>query len=234
MSYRRTVTCRHCWKTGHNKRGCPDYKKAAAEGNISEWDKLKPRRCSYCGKVGHDRRTCDELHKDKVSTILCNRKWVELVLKDLESCGVGVGSLLRLRQDAYSDNAGFFLAMVTGFKWENLFYKHPTKAWVKVKTFYGNFRKSYYYDEGSISFGDEHCPVFSEESDSSRPNVWNKMTLRGSACESKKIEVVSAHASSKELFKAVPAEILNGGGNGATDWFQGRQSANYYENGGGQ
>ena len=32
MSYKRTVRCSHCYQTGHNKSGCPEYK-----AKIEEW-----------------------------------------------------------------------------------------------------------------------------------------------------------------------------------------------------
>ncbi len=57
MSYNRTVRCSSCYKTGHNRTGCPELK-AAWEQDPESWQgkqwqrilaqKAKPRKCGYC------------------------------------------------------------------------------------------------------------------------------------------------------------------------------------------
>jgi len=232
--YRRPVTCRYCWKEGHNKRGCPKYKEDVGRGEVSEYSKLAPRRCSYCGLSGHDRRKCENLHQDKVTAILSNRKWIELVLKDLQKNGVGVGSLLKMKKERYYGSNDFFLAMVTGFKWENLFYRRPTKAWIKIKNFYGNKQQSYLYEEGHVSCGDAHCPHFDdasgdlyENSHDYKNQSWQKMKLQGSIDNSEQITIVST--VEQDLSRIAPTEVLNGG-IGIKDWFCGKQSSTYQDN----
>ena len=63
MSYNGTVRCGWCGQTGHNRRGCPEFKKhvakAAADGDRWAVDQLErkkrpsTRRCSWCGNKGH-------------------------------------------------------------------------------------------------------------------------------------------------------------------------------------
>ena len=223
-SYRRPVTCSYCYNTGHNKRGCPRYKEHAAAGNVSSYQKLAPRRCSYCAQTGHDRRKCEDLHNDKVNTILSNRKWIELVIKDMEDNGVGIGTLLKVKDGYHGSDAAFNLAMITGFNWDNLFIKHPTKAWVQIKNYYGSIQKSYYqYEDGFVSFKDAHCPRYPNDDNSN----WRGMNLESSIKHSKKITVVTP--VTQDLTKIAPAAILNGGV-GMEDWFMSRTSDEYHHN----
>jgi len=221
-SWRREVHCSYCYRPGHNKRGCPRYKEHVAEGKVSEHRQLKPRRCSYCGEEAHDRRTCQPLHDDKVNTILANRKWIELVLKDCEKNGLGVGTMLKI-----SDHYGydkFNLAMVVGFEWDNLFLKYPTKGWIKVKNYMGDQNtQSFFYEQGLISFRDEHCPsqVASKRDDSK----WRDLKLHGSLKQSKKIKIVSR--VKQNLNKVAPTRTLNGGV-GIEEWFNGRTHSQYH------
>jgi len=157
-----------------------------------------------------------------VNTILANRKWVELVFKDLEKNGVGVGSLLRITQDTYSySDSTFFLGMVTGFNWENLFYKRPSKAWIKIKNFYGQIKsRTYLYEEGHISFGEEHAVM-------DRTSGWRDLELVGSIEHCKKVQVVST--VDRPVSALAPAPVLNGGV-GIAHWFEGKQSSDYTDN----
>ncbi len=223
-SYRRAVTCSYCYRQGHNKRGCTRYKTDAAEGKVSSYHKLAPRRCSYCAKTGHDRRKCEDLHNDKVNTILSNRKWIELVIKDMEDNGVGIGTLLKIKDHHYGDGGQFNLAMITGFNWDNLFIKHPTKAWVQIKNYYGSLKKSFYqYEGGFVSFKDAHCPQYPNDDTSN----WRSMNLESSIKHSKKITVVTP--VTQDLTKIAPPAVLNGGV-GMEDWFLSRTSDEYHRN----
>jgi len=225
-SWRREVHCSYCYRPGHNVRGCPRYKEHVAEGKVSEHRKLKPRRCSYCGEGAHDRRTCQPLHDDRVNAILANRKWIELVLRDCEKNGLGIGTMLKIT-DPYSHDK-FNLAMVVGFEWSNLFLKYPTKGWIKIKNYMGNLKDNsnhYFYEQGLISFRDEHCPsqVAAKRDDSK----WRDITLNESLAESKKIKVVSG--VKQDLNKVAPTRTLNGGV-GIEEWFKERTSADYRDN----
>lgn len=102
MSWNGTVRCSHCYGTGHNKRGCPDRKKYAAE-NPDSWqakamkqdaERSKNRRCSYCAKKGHNRRGCVEL-KDRVRTdVAANKVYRNRFASEVERLGLGPGALI--------------------------------------------------------------------------------------------------------------------------------------------
>jgi len=197
-----------------------------AEGKVSEHRKLKPRRCSYCGDTAHDKRKCEKLHDDKINTILVNRRWIDLVLRDCEDNGLGIGAMLKIT-DPYSHDK-FNLAMVVGFEWGNLFLKYPTKGWIKVKNYMGDVHKNsnhYFYEQGLISFRDEHCPDVGHGMDAK--GSWRELRLQGSLSQSKKIRVVSG--VEQDLNKVAPNGVLNGGV-GVEEWFQGRTSPDYYSN----
>ena len=102
MSYSGTVTCGHCWQTGHNKRSCPKLKKYIDENPdtyTARAEKIRkesesPRRCSYCAKRGHNRATCPLLLKDVDNWQASNIKWVQRLVEVLEEEGVGLGALI--------------------------------------------------------------------------------------------------------------------------------------------
>jgi len=115
---------------------------------------------------------------------------------------------------------------VVGFEWDNLFIKYPTKGWIKVKNYMGDTnRQSFFYEQGLVSFRDEHCPsqVASKRDDSK----WRDIKLHGSLTQSKKIKVVSS--VNKDLNKVAPTRILNGGV-GIEEWFKDRTSSEYHNN----
>ena len=76
MSWNGTVHCSYCGQRGHNRLGCPERRKDAAEnpdGYIARQIKreeetrrraVEARRCSYCGEKGHNRRGCETLKQD--------------------------------------------------------------------------------------------------------------------------------------------------------------------------
>ena len=229
-NYRRPVTCSYCYHTGHNKRGCPRYKEHVAEGKVTEHRKLAPRRCSYCADTTHDKRKCEKLHDDKINTILVNRRWIDLVLRDCEDNGIGIGAMLKIT-DPYSHDK-FNLAMVVGFEWDNLFLKYPTKGWIKVKNYMGDIKSShhYFYEQGLISFRDEHCPALHDQRNLSCAldgGNWRELKLQGTLSENSKIRVVSR--VEQDLNKVAPNRILNGGV-GVESWFKDRTSADYRNN----
>lgn len=62
--------CSYCYKTGHNRRTCPDLKLYIEKNPDSyyarqaerkkEASKPSNRRCGFCGTVGHTKRTCGD------------------------------------------------------------------------------------------------------------------------------------------------------------------------------
>jgi hypothetical protein len=146
------------------------------------------------------------------------------VLRDCEDNGIGIGAMLKIT-DPYSHDK-FNLAMVVGFEWDNLFLKYPTKGWIKVKNYMGDIKSPhhYFYEQGLISFRDEHCPYLHDQMDSGK---WRELKLQGSLSANSKIKVVSG--VEQDLNKVAPNRILNGGV-GVEEWFKDRTSADYRNN----
>jgi len=97
MSWNGTVRCGHCYKTGHNKRGCPELKKHIAE-NPQSWEAQhgagKPRQCSYCDKPGHNRKTCAPRKTHEALYRSDNKLWRQAFEKWAISQGLGYGALI--------------------------------------------------------------------------------------------------------------------------------------------
>lgn len=219
---KRTITCGWCYQTGHNIRGCKKYKDYCEKNNATP-KMLQPRRCSYCGQTGHDKRKCGELEDDKTELILKNKKWIELILDDLMKAGVGVGAVLKTPNPFFAGS--FMVSVVTGFKWENLFIKYPTKGWIKVRNFQGDSQNAsalftHRVENGLLAFRDCHCPKDPK-------CFWKDVELSGSASTNRSIKVISK--VKQDIYKKIPAKILNGG-HGVGDWFKDRKSANFGKN----
>ena len=120
MSYKRTVRCRFCYKTGHNIKGCPERKAYIKEhlgDNTPEGRRAavlqeaydskssrRERRCKYCRSTGHDIRTCPDIaQKVAVMTDKCldaRRYFADRMVE----VGFGPGSLVRYRSERYWNN----------------------------------------------------------------------------------------------------------------------------------
>jgi hypothetical protein len=145
-------------------------------------------------------------------------------MKDMEDNGVGIGTLLKMKDGYHGSRTAFNLAMVTGFNWDNLFINYPTKAWIQIKNYYGSVRTSYYqYEDGFVSFKDAHCPQYPDGDKSN----WRGMTLDSSIRHSKKVQVMTR--VEQDLTRVAPPAILNGGV-GMEDWFMSRTSDEYHHN----
>jgi len=97
MSWNGTVRCGHCYKSGHNKRGCPEIKKKiAADPNC--WEAQhgagKPRQCSYCDKSGHNRKTCPPRKTHEALYRSDNQLWRRAFEKWAVAEGLGYGALI--------------------------------------------------------------------------------------------------------------------------------------------
>tara|TARA_R110002110_G_scaffold15567_4_gene69525 strand:- start:4508 stop:4954 length:447 start_codon:yes stop_codon:yes gene_type:complete len=147
-----------------------------------------------------------------------------LVLRDCEDNGLGLGALLKITDPYASDK--FNLAMVIGFEWDNLFIKYPTKGWIRVKNYMGDTnRQSFFYEQGLVSFRDEHCPskVAAHRDDSK----WRDLKLQGTLADNARVKVVSG--VEQDLNKVAPGRILNGGV-GIEEWFKDRTSSEFHNN----
>jgi len=97
MSWNGTVRCGHCYKTGHNKRGCAELKKHIA-ANPQGWEAThgagKARQCSYCDKPGHNRKTCAPRKTHEALYRSDNKLWRQAFEKWAISQGLGYGALI--------------------------------------------------------------------------------------------------------------------------------------------
>lgn len=104
MSWTGTVRCGHCYKSGHNIRGCDVLKaKAAADPNsyhADQWNQIqeskkRPKLCSYCKEPKHTRRTCVDLKENKETYIADGILWRKAFTKWISDKGIGPGTLVR-------------------------------------------------------------------------------------------------------------------------------------------
>ncbi len=103
MSWTGTVTCSHCYETGHNRRGCLKLKEYIKENPNSYHARAAQNRkrtyatraCTYCKEPGHTRRTCSEMKRHKAEWTEHNKKWCGLMDQMLRERGIGVGTLIR-------------------------------------------------------------------------------------------------------------------------------------------
>ena len=131
MSWNRTVRCSNCWKTGHNKSGCPDrkaqYEREKKENPESWWVKQyeadearrKTRACGYCKEEGHTKRTCKWIATDKARTVLMNKEWRENVLAYFKKQGLGIGALVQIEDRSWG-REGVENVMISDIFWKNL------------------------------------------------------------------------------------------------------------------
>ena len=107
MSWNGTVRCSHCYKEGHNQRGCPSLKEhmeARLANDPDDWRAkqyfekkkgAKVRRCTYCNLKGHNRATCPELKGAVSEWKHKNSNWRKAVIEELLAAGIGVGALIK-------------------------------------------------------------------------------------------------------------------------------------------
>ena len=143
--YKRTVRCRHCHQSGHNKSTCPDYaaqieRQRAAHGSdywmVADYDRKKAKRrngaerkCSYCDEKGHNRATCSVLKEHMAITQQKNNAFRALVIARLEALGFGLGSLVTaqrwkvptVREDVEGKPEYHYPAyVVTEIRWDHI------------------------------------------------------------------------------------------------------------------
>ena len=137
MSWNGTVRCSHCFKTGHNRRSCPELKKMREEALakpeeersysersiIYEAERRKQttvtRTCTYCGKEGHNRRSCEVL---KVHIGQVQKQEVafrKAFIQHLNDIGLNLGALItpESKDRGYSNKGAYF---VTQIKWQDV------------------------------------------------------------------------------------------------------------------
>jgi len=158
MSYTGTVRCRHCYKQGHNRAGCPDLKQRMQErleANPGDWEATeyfekkscsRKRTCSYCSAQGHNRKTCPVLKDDKHFLVKKLAQSRSQVLDVFEKEGFGVGSLVRLKE-AYWRDEDWTTSIVTAIAWDQITHEvvqteHPGHIRIMGRDVASNEQKS--------------------------------------------------------------------------------------------
>lgn len=139
MSYNRTVTCSHCWMSGHNRAGCPKLKEYIAN-NPNSYEasqrlskKNRPRKCSYCTLPGHNRKTCEMLSETRANLHARNKKFRAAVLTHLKNYGIGVGALAEWKEDSWGSPVfgAPIRGIVNSIRWREL------NIWQAATSYYG-------------------------------------------------------------------------------------------------
>lgn len=103
MSWSGTVTCSKCYESGHNRRSCPQLKKAwqddpegyeAREYLRHEASKKAPKTCSYCKTTGHTRAGCTEMKRHKLAYHRDALLFRKAIAKWMRETGLAVGALV--------------------------------------------------------------------------------------------------------------------------------------------
>jgi len=125
MAWNGTVRCSSCYKTGHNRRGCPSLKQyvkdnpdsyeARLSARKAEERKANPRRCSYCKVPGHTRRTCTTINEDRITLAEKLTATRAKLTEKLIEVGLGIGALVECSDGYYDRNLK--PALVTDASW---------------------------------------------------------------------------------------------------------------------
>lgn len=116
MSYSGTVRCGKCYESGHNRRSCPQLKRAwendpgcfeAREYLRHEASKKAPKTCSYCKVIGHTRAGCAEMKKHKLAYHQDAVLFRKAIAKWMRETGLAVGALIRAKDSQYYTETGY-------------------------------------------------------------------------------------------------------------------------------
>jgi len=122
LSWNNTVTCSWCYKTGHNKNGCPDRKEYiqrnpdSYEARRDQQRKSRGRKCGYCEETGHTRRTCPALKQDREGLMIKNIRMRAQVYNYLQEQGLAPGALFTVTHWNHGDST----AMVERIQWQKI------------------------------------------------------------------------------------------------------------------
>lgn len=137
MSWNNTVTCSYCYRSGHNRRGCPDRRARLDEALlkpeeqreyadlniIQEYERRsrdsRARKCTYCGKEGHNRRSCESLKAHIECVFKQEVAFRKAFVKHLNEINLNVGSLIVPAETdrGYIDDIPH---LVTSIEWDNI------------------------------------------------------------------------------------------------------------------
>ncbi len=183
MSWNGTVRCSWCYKTGHNKRSCPERKAYVQEAPDSYEAKMlelekkrssKPRACSYCGELGHNRRSCKTLKSDVAKISDLDLSYRRSFVEHLKEAGLGIGSLIARDEsitDYDSQTINYrIIMMVTDVIWDRVNIKYASVDFDR-----GSFDTSYHERNFlatrivSVNYED---PELAEKSKKESPYKW--------------------------------------------------------------
>ena len=143
-SHKRTVHCRYCYQSGHNRSSCPTLagdietlriKHGDSHPKVELYDlkkakrhkKGKERKCSFCGEKGHNRATCEDLKKQMAETLAENAVYRAAILQRMRLLGVGFGAIISSerntnRIDQADCNSDHYRVpqVITQVNWDNI------------------------------------------------------------------------------------------------------------------
>ena len=128
MSWNGTVRCGHCYKKGHNRRGCPHLKKFAEE-NPDSWEaqvrrrakkRASNRKCGWCKQTGHNARTCPEKRAAKTKLKELEPHVSKQLGHILSHTGCGKGAIIKTLD--YDDNPRFGTVLSASYESGNKWY----------------------------------------------------------------------------------------------------------------
>ena len=150
MNGKRTVYCRACGQSGHNKRGCPDLSpevKAYYENGGGA------RKCSYCAEKGHTKTTCSIRKECMGEYAKINSAYRKNVLDKLVETGCGIGALVWETSyvpetvDSLTPNR---LYLVEGFEWDRVQQKRNNWRFIRARQLGANYANLF-----RLSLGDD-------------------------------------------------------------------------------
>ena len=127
---KRTVYCRQCYQTGHNRRGCPQLSEVV-KARYKSGDLA--RKCSWCRQGGHTKTKCEIRQGEIVAYVKENAKYRQEVLSMMENMGMGYGALVIPKRDGDGElDRKEELNIITKIDWDNVQLKNKNNRAVKT------------------------------------------------------------------------------------------------------
>ena len=126
---KRTVYCRHCYGTGHNRRGCPQLSEVV-KARYKSGDLA--RKCSWCRQGGHTKTKCEIRLGEIVAYVKENAKYRQDVLSMMENMGMGYGALVVPKRNNRTELDKEELSIITKIDWDNVQLKSKDNRAVKA------------------------------------------------------------------------------------------------------
>ena len=126
---KRTVYCRQCYQTGHNRRGCPQLSEVV-KARYKSGD--LQRKCSWCRQGGHTKTKCEIRQGEIVAYVKENAKYRGEVLALMENMGMGYGALVIPKRNNRTELDKDELTIITKIDWDNVQLKNKDNRAVKA------------------------------------------------------------------------------------------------------